>query len=103
MEVWNYANLWESVAAATPDNPALIHGSRVIPWRDFDARANALARRFLDAGLTHQSKVAAYLYNGPEYLETYFAAFKAGLVPVSYTHLRAHETPEHLVCRLLLE
>ena len=25
------------------------------------------------------------------------------LNPVSYTHLRAHETPEHLVCRLLLE
>eukprot|EP00658_Telonema_sp_P-2_P027552 TRINITY_DN21256_c0_g1_i2.p1 TRINITY_DN21256_c0_g1~~TRINITY_DN21256_c0_g1_i2.p1 ORF type:complete len:128 (-),score=12.53 TRINITY_DN21256_c0_g1_i2:61-444(-) len=25
------------------------------------------------------------------------------LHPVSYTHLRAHETPEHLVCRLLLE
>ena len=22
---------------------------------------------------------------------------------VSYTHLRAHETPEHIVCRLLLE
>ena len=33
---------------------------------------------------------------------------KLGYVPydvgtVSYTHLRAHETPEHLVCRLLLE
>ena len=26
-----------------------------------------------------------------------------GMVSVSYTHLRAHETPEHLVCRLLLE
>ena len=25
------------------------------------------------------------------------------LITVSYTHLRAHETPEHLVCRLLLE
>eukprot|EP00658_Telonema_sp_P-2_P076600 TRINITY_DN6738_c0_g1_i4.p1 TRINITY_DN6738_c0_g1~~TRINITY_DN6738_c0_g1_i4.p1 ORF type:complete len:167 (-),score=43.39 TRINITY_DN6738_c0_g1_i4:100-600(-) len=25
------------------------------------------------------------------------------VLPVSYTHLRAHETPEHLVCRLLLE
>eukprot|EP00658_Telonema_sp_P-2_P011465 TRINITY_DN14378_c0_g1_i2.p1 TRINITY_DN14378_c0_g1~~TRINITY_DN14378_c0_g1_i2.p1 ORF type:complete len:444 (+),score=91.66 TRINITY_DN14378_c0_g1_i2:117-1448(+) len=25
------------------------------------------------------------------------------IVAVSYTHLRAHETPEHLVCRLLLE
>src|SRR5678816_391652 len=28
--------------------------------------------------------------------QTFFA------IPVSYTHLRAHETPEHLVCRLLL-
>src|SRR5665254_3819 len=26
-----------------------------------------------------------------------------GITAVSYTHLRAHETPEHLVCRLLLE
>ena len=25
------------------------------------------------------------------------------LIPVSYTHLRAHETELHLVCRLLLE
>ncbi len=25
------------------------------------------------------------------------------LTPVPYTHIRAHETPEHLVCRLLLE
>ena len=32
-----------------------------------------------------------------EYLE------KNGVEAVSYTHLRAHETPEHLVCRLLLE
>src|SRR5674536_196517 len=28
---------------------------------------------------------------------------KMGVSAVSYTHLRAHETPEHLVCRLLLE
>ena len=26
-----------------------------------------------------------------------------GINPVSYTHLRAHETSLHLVCRLLLE
>src|SRR5678816_254951 len=29
--------------------------------------------------------------------------YKNLVVAVSYTHLRAHETPEHLVCRLLLE
>src|SRR5674536_203975 len=31
------------------------------------------------------------------------AQLLAGMWAVSYTHLRAHETPEHLVCRLLLE
>eukprot|EP00658_Telonema_sp_P-2_P037415 TRINITY_DN26917_c0_g1_i2.p1 TRINITY_DN26917_c0_g1~~TRINITY_DN26917_c0_g1_i2.p1 ORF type:complete len:552 (-),score=69.14 TRINITY_DN26917_c0_g1_i2:16-1671(-) len=30
-------------------------------------------------------------------------SYRASTDPVSYTHLRAHETPEHLVCRLLLE
>ena len=29
--------------------------------------------------------------------------FDTVIAPVSYTHLRAHETPEHHVCRLLLE
>ena len=29
--------------------------------------------------------------------------FVTGLLPVSYTHLRAHETGRNLVCRLLLE
>eukprot|EP00658_Telonema_sp_P-2_P066374 TRINITY_DN5540_c0_g1_i5.p1 TRINITY_DN5540_c0_g1~~TRINITY_DN5540_c0_g1_i5.p1 ORF type:complete len:131 (-),score=27.52 TRINITY_DN5540_c0_g1_i5:107-499(-) len=29
--------------------------------------------------------------------------YSFSFIPVSYTHLRAHETPEHLVCRLLLE
>eukprot|EP00658_Telonema_sp_P-2_P024658 TRINITY_DN19916_c0_g1_i2.p1 TRINITY_DN19916_c0_g1~~TRINITY_DN19916_c0_g1_i2.p1 ORF type:complete len:157 (+),score=37.79 TRINITY_DN19916_c0_g1_i2:226-696(+) len=33
----------------------------------------------------------------------YTVGFLAGIAAVSYTHLRAHETPEHLVCRLLLE
>src|SRR5678815_1042256 len=28
-------------------------------------------------------------------------ASNGSLMSVSYTHLRAHETPEHLVCRLL--
>src|SRR5678815_2279128 len=32
-----------------------------------------------------------------------FTTFLLHSASVSYTHLRAHETPEHLVCRLLLE
>ena len=81
--VWNYADLWESVADAVPFRRAQVQGPRESTWRDFDSRADALARHFLDAGLQRQSKVAAYLFNAPEYLETYYAAFKAGLAPVN--------------------
>ncbi|HEY5107135.1 MAG TPA: AMP-binding protein [Caulobacteraceae bacterium] len=80
---WNYADIWESVARAIPRRAAQIHGQRVIDWGSFDSRADGLARHFLEAGLDRQSKVAAYLYNAPEYLETYFAAFKAGMAPVN--------------------
>ncbi|MHB8530990.1 MAG: AMP-binding protein [Caulobacteraceae bacterium] len=83
MARWNYADIWEVVAEAIPDRPCQIHGERVLTWEQFDARADALARRLLEAGLGRQAKVAAYLHNAPEYLETYFAAFKAGLVPVN--------------------
>ena len=83
MTVWSYANVWEAIAQAVPDRAAQIQGERVISWKDFDRRADGLARHFLDAGLSRQSKVAAYLYNGPEYMEAYFAAFKAGLAPVN--------------------
>ena len=37
------------------------------------------------------------------YLEGLWVTESRTYDTVSYTHLRAHETPEHLVCRLLLE
>jgi acyl-CoA synthetase (AMP-forming)/AMP-acid ligase II len=81
--MWNYADIWEPIAAAIPDRPAQIKGERTVSWGEFDRRANALARHLIDLGLTRQSKVAAYLYNGPEYLETYYAAFKGAFAPVN--------------------
>src|SRR3990167_4193727 len=92
MTGWNFADVWEEIAAAAPDRRAQIRGQRVISWRDFDRRANARAAHMLAAGLGHQAKVAAYLYNAPEYLETYYAAFKASLAPVN-TNYR-YETDE---------
>ena len=56
-----------------------MHDGVVTTWRQFDRRADALAATLLDRGCVEQDKVAQYLYNGPEYLETVFAAFKAGL------------------------
>jgi len=83
MTAWNFADAYERIAAAVPDAPCQEQGGRVVTWRQFDQRADAIAEDLLAAGLGEQAKVAAYLTNCPEYLETYLAAFKAGLVPVN--------------------
>ncbi|MEY2423139.1 MAG: 3-oxocholest-4-en-26-oate---CoA ligase [Acidimicrobiaceae bacterium] len=75
--------MWEVVARQVPEAPALIHGDRTIDWQTFDARADGVAAALLAAGLGHQDKVAQYLLNCPEYLESVFAAWKAALVPVN--------------------
>ena len=83
MTDWNFADVWEMVADADPACPALIHGDRTVSWTEFDHRADAVARALLDSGVEQQDKVAHYLYNCPEYLESTFAIFKVGLVPVN--------------------
>ena len=83
MTNWMYADIFEAVAARVPDRPCQIRGERVITWGEFDRRSNAIGNDLLAAGLGHQAKVAAYLYNGVEYMETYVAAFKAGMAPVN--------------------
>src|SRR5580704_12950604 len=47
MSGWNYADVWEAIAAAVPHRRALIQGERVISWGQFDQRADAIARRML--------------------------------------------------------
>ena len=91
MSAWNFATMWETVADELPDAPAVIQGERVVPWADFDRRADGIARTLLERGAVHQDKVAQYLYNCPEYLESMFAAYKAGLVPVNTNYRYADE------------
>lgn len=87
----NLATVWEAVATTVPDAPALIHDGRVRTWRAFEDRAARLARFLDDLGLTEGSKVALYLHNRPEYLESTFAAFKvrAATANVNYRYLES--------------
>ena len=80
---WNFAEIFEAIAAAAPDRPCQIQGDRTVTWRDFDRRANALAADLLAVGLGHQSKLACYLYNSPEYMEAMIGAFKVSVAPVN--------------------
>ncbi len=93
---WNFADLWETVADAVPDRVAQVQGGRRIPWRDFERRAAGVAAALLAAGLRRQDKVALYLHNAPAYLESAFAAMKAGFVPVNTNYRYTGDELVHL-------
>jgi fatty-acyl-CoA synthase len=78
--------VWESVADAVPDQVALVQGPTRRTWAELDDRAARLASAFAAAGLAAGSKVAQYLYNAPEYLESYAAALKLRAVPVNVNY-----------------
>src|SRR4051794_5303149 len=67
------------------------HAGVTWTWADFDRRADSVAAALLAAGVVEQDKVAQYLYNGPEYLESAFGAFKAGLAVVNTNFRSAHD------------
>ena len=92
MPGWNFADVWETVAATQPAAPALIHGDVRRTWAEFDARANGVAKWLLSLeGVQHQDKVAHYLYNCPEFLESMFGIFRAGFAPVNTNYRYADE------------
>ena len=91
MTGWNLAEMWEVAADALPDAQVLVQGERRTTWAELDHRADGVAAWLLALGVAEQDKVAQYLYNCPEYLESMFAAYKAGLVPVNTNYRYADE------------
>ncbi|HEY2702663.1 MAG TPA: AMP-binding protein [Candidatus Dormibacteraeota bacterium] len=79
----SWATLWESVASALPDHPALVQGERALRWSELDERASRLAAGLSALGTGRGSRVAVLLHNRPEYLETVFAAYKIRGAPVN--------------------
>ncbi len=80
---WTLAEIWEAAAAQLPDAPFAKQGDRSVTWSEANQRAEGIATLLLDSGVHRQDKVAQYMYNCPEFLETFFACFKASLVPVN--------------------
>lgn len=83
MTNWNLATIFAAVAARVPDRPCQIQGDRVFTWAEFDRRSESVAADLLASGVSHQGKLAIYLYNCPEYLESMNAAFKSAIAPVN--------------------
>ena len=85
-EPLHFANLWEAIADEIPSAPALTHGARTVAWEEFEQRAARLAGALRAYGLGPGRTVACYLYNCPEYFETFLAALKIRAVPANVNY-----------------
>ena len=83
----SFGMIFENLGTAVnPDQPATIHGDSVTSWRDFDRRSTAVAAAMHAAGAAPGDRLAHLMRNGPAYLETTVAGFKARLVHVNVNY-----------------
>jgi len=80
---WNFSDIYGAVAQEIPDSVALVQGDRKRTWRDLDRRSTAIAAYLVQAGLQRQEKIAQYLYDCLEYLESALASFRGSFVPLN--------------------
>ncbi|MAZ03273.1 MAG: acyl-CoA synthetase [Sneathiella sp.] len=94
----------DCVAAAIPDREAIVCRSKRWTFANFQERSSRLANALLALGLgchqerpqlenwqSGQDRLAIYLYNGNEYLESMFGAFKARLAPFNVNYRYVEE------------
>ncbi len=72
--------------AIEPSRPALVHGSRVITWGEFDVLSDAIAAGLRKHGLKPGDIAGQMLRNTPDYMLAYFGCIKAGLSPVNVNY-----------------
>ena len=83
---FNIADLFESLAAAIPDRPALVSGARRMSFSELDQRADRAAELLRGLGVGAGHHVGLHLFNGHEYVELMLAAFKLRAVPINLNY-----------------
>ncbi len=83
---WHLAAVWDAVADAVPDAPAVADERVRRRWRDYEDRAARLAGALVAAGHGPGGKIAVYSYNCSEFLEAYYGAFKARATPFNVNY-----------------
>ncbi len=80
-----------------PDRACIIHGDRIYTFRETNERINAIANALLDMGVKKGDKIAAGLYNCPQLIETWMAAFKLGAVAVNINYRLTPDEIRHVL------
>ena len=83
---FNLADLLEMVVDTVPHREALVAGAARRTFAELDERANRIANHLLGLGLEPGAKVAIYGWNRAEWVESFFGAFKARLVPINVNY-----------------
>jgi acyl-CoA synthetase (AMP-forming)/AMP-acid ligase II len=88
---FNLADIFESLADAFPDRPAVIAGPTRLSFGELDTRATRLAHAWQARGLGPDDHIGLYLYNGHEYVEAMLAAWKlrARTINLNYRYVAA--------------
>ena len=76
----NLSTLLRQTAARLPDKPALVRGAVVWSWAELDARVDALAAAYADAGLGPGDVIMLHAPNSRDYLTVLFAAWRIGAI-----------------------
>ncbi len=77
----DFASAWEAISDEIPESDALISGEIRRSWGAYEDRAARISAALLAADLPVGANVGLALYNGPEYSEAQFAAFKQRVTP----------------------
>ena len=72
----SFASVWEAIADAIPDAPAIVQGERRVRWRELEDHAARLAAGLAAQGIRAGAHIALFLFNCPEYMECTFACSK---------------------------
>ncbi|ASK89057.1 acyl-CoA synthetase [Sphingorhabdus sp. SMR4y] len=94
---WQMADIWENIAAAIPDKPAIVDGDKRYSWAEYENRAARIAQLLTSHGLEPGAKLSIYSYNAAEYLETQFGAFKARVTPVNVNYRYLETELTHVI------
>src|SRR3990170_5603821 len=79
----NIARTLERSAFYHPERTALIFKDQRWTYRQLDRAASSLAAGLAGLGLRPGERIGLHLPNWPEFVLTYYAASKIGLVPIS--------------------
>jgi fatty-acyl-CoA synthase len=79
------------------DADAVVQGPTRRSWAELDDRAGRVASALTAAGLEPGAKVAQYLYNSPEYIESWFGGLKVQGTAVNVNYRYLDEELLHVV------